>query len=296
MASLSDISRHAGVSIATCSRVLNGSAHPVSEATRTRVLDAAQELGYAPSALARALVTRSSRIIGVIVGDIVDPYFAEIARGVEEVGADLGYLTMVCSAEVGTEAELGHLRQLRDYHAAGIVFAGSGRSNDPAAPDLADAVADGLAGDGTGMVELADQYLSGADFDVYFAVNCLDWEWPEDPEELLDAGTAAATESPHFAGWVVNDYVRCAMWPVEEEPMTAVTAPDAPPILVVSTTNDPATPYEAGVRTAERLASGVLLTYEGDGHTVVGNGVPCVDDIARAYLVDLEVPEDGTTC
>jgi len=142
VASLSDISRHAGVSIATCSRVLNGSAHPVSEATRTRVLNAAQELGYAPSALARALVTRSSRIIGVIVGDIVDPYFAEIARGVEEVGADLGYLTMVCSAEAGSDAELGHLRQLRDYHAAGIVFAASGRSNDPSALELADAVAE----------------------------------------------------------------------------------------------------------------------------------------------------------
>ena len=60
--------------------------------------------------------------------------------------------------------------------------------------------------------------------------------------------------------------------------------------------NDPATPYEAGVRTAERLESGVLLTYEGEGHTVVGNGVACVDDIAAAYLVDLEPPEDGTTC
>jgi LacI family transcriptional regulator len=142
VASLSDISRHAGVSIATCSRVLNGSAHPVSEPTRRRVLDAAQELGYAPSALARALVTRSSRIIGVIVGDIVDPYFAEIARGVEEVGAGLGYLTMVCSAEAGSDAELGHLRQLRDYHAAGIVFAASGRGNDPSALELADAVAD----------------------------------------------------------------------------------------------------------------------------------------------------------
>jgi LacI family transcriptional regulator len=142
VASLSDISRHAGVSIATCSRVLNGSAHPVSEATRTRVLEAAEELGYAPSALARALVTRSSRIIGVIVGDIVDAYFAEIARGVEEVGADLGYLTMVCSAEVGTDAELGHVRQLRDYHAAGIIFAGSGRVNDPSSLDVADAVAE----------------------------------------------------------------------------------------------------------------------------------------------------------
>ena len=87
MASLADISRHAGVSIATASRVLNGSTHPVSDGTRGRVLAAADELGYRPSELARALVKRTSRIIGVIVGDIVDPYFAEIARGVEDVAA-----------------------------------------------------------------------------------------------------------------------------------------------------------------------------------------------------------------
>ena len=68
MASLADISRRAGVSIATASRVLNGSSHPVSEATRGRVLAAADELGYRPSELARALVKRTSRIIGVIVG------------------------------------------------------------------------------------------------------------------------------------------------------------------------------------------------------------------------------------
>jgi pimeloyl-ACP methyl ester carboxylesterase len=163
-------------------------------------------------------------------------------------------------------------------------------------PVLSDAVAAALDGDGTAMVELADAYIGVADFDVYFAVNCLDFEWPEDPAELLGDGKAAAAQSPHFAEPIVNDYVRCAMWPVEEVPLQPVTAPDAPPILVVSTTNDPATPYEAGVRTAERLETGVLLTYEGDGHTVVGNGVPCVDDAATAYLVDLEVPEDGLTC
>ncbi len=163
-------------------------------------------------------------------------------------------------------------------------------------PDLSDAVASALDGDGSGMVGLADQYLGVADFDIYFAVNCLDFEWPDTPEELLAAGAAATAESPHFAEPIVNDYVRCAMWPVEADPMQAVTAPGAPPILVVSTTNDPATPYEAGVRAAERLESGVLLTYEGDGHTVVGNGVSCVDDAAAAYLVDLEVPEDGLTC
>jgi pimeloyl-ACP methyl ester carboxylesterase len=163
-------------------------------------------------------------------------------------------------------------------------------------PTLSEAVAAALDGDGSAMVALADSYIGVADFDIYFAVNCLDFEWPEDPDELLADGKAAAGESPHFGEPIVNDYVRCAMWPVEEVPLEPVTAPDAPPILVVSTTNDPATPYEAGVRTAERLESGVLLTYEGDGHTVVGNGVPCVDEAAVAYLVDLEVPEDGLTC
>jgi LacI family transcriptional regulator len=126
MASLADISRRAGTSVATASRVLNGSTHPVSEATRARVLQAAADLGYAPSALAQALVTRSSRIIGVIVNDIVDPYFAEIARGVEDVAGRMGYLVMVCNADHRVEAELEYVRALRDYHAEGLVFAGSG--------------------------------------------------------------------------------------------------------------------------------------------------------------------------
>jgi LacI family transcriptional regulator len=126
MASLADISRRAGTSVATASRVLNGSSHPVSEATRARVLRAAEELGYAPSALAQALVTRSSRIIGVIVNDIVDPYFAEIARGVEDVAGRMGRLVMVCNADHRVEAEIEYVRALRDYHAEGLVFAGSG--------------------------------------------------------------------------------------------------------------------------------------------------------------------------
>ena len=62
----------------------------------------------------------------MIVGDIVDPYFAEIARGVEDVAAREGHLTMVCNADRRPAAELAHLDVLRDYHAAGVVFAGSG--------------------------------------------------------------------------------------------------------------------------------------------------------------------------
>ena len=136
MASLADISRRAGTSIATASRVLNGSTHPVSEATRARVLEAAADLGYAPSALAQALVTRSSRIIGVIVNDIVDPYFAEIARGVEDVAGRMGRLVMVCNADHRVEAEIEYVRALRDYQAEGLVFAGSGAPAADANDDL----------------------------------------------------------------------------------------------------------------------------------------------------------------
>lgn len=113
----------------------------MSEKTRQRVTAAAEELGYTPSALARALVTRNSRIIGVIVGDIVDPYFGEIARGVADVAGRAGYLSMVCNADRQADIELEHVLALRDYHAAGIVFAGSGHEDGMETGVLADAVA-----------------------------------------------------------------------------------------------------------------------------------------------------------
>jgi LacI family transcriptional regulator len=138
--SLADVARKAGVSIATASRVVNGSSHPVAQATRERVLTAARELGYSPSALARALVTRRSRIIGVMVGDIVDPYFAEITRGVEDVAGRSAYMTIVCNADRRTEVEIDQLAVLTDYHAEGVIFAGSGHLDDPHGPELAAAV------------------------------------------------------------------------------------------------------------------------------------------------------------
>ncbi len=163
-------------------------------------------------------------------------------------------------------------------------------------PQLGDALQSAADGDGSELVDLADGYLGIGGFEVYFAVNCLDFEWPDDPDEVLAAAKQTAQDSPTFGEALVNDYIRCGMWPVEPEPLEAVTAPGTPPILVISTTGDPATPYQAGVNVAERLESGVLVTNEGDGHTVVLDGKDCIVDIVEQYLVDLEPPEDGTTC
>ncbi len=160
IASLAEIARRAGVSIATASRVLNGSTHPVSTPTRELVLEAAAELGYSPSLLAQALVTQTSRIVGVIVGDIVDPYFAEIARGVEDIVGRRSHLTMLCSAERSTASELRHVRVLCDYRAAGIVFASSGYVEDPLDAELADAVSQARAS-GTEVVALARRNFEG---------------------------------------------------------------------------------------------------------------------------------------
>jgi len=164
-------------------------------------------------------------------------------------------------------------------------------------PQLDSALAAARGGDGSELVDLADGYLGLAGFEVYFAVNCLDFAWPSgDVDAFFRAAKATAAKAPHFGEALVNDYIRCADWPVAPEPLTKVTAPGAPPILVVSTTGDPATPYEAGVAVADTLESGVLITNEGDGHTAVGQGKSCIDDLVTAYLVDDVVPDDGTRC
>jgi LacI family transcriptional regulator len=130
MSSLTEVARLADVSVATASRVLSGSQHPVFEETRKRVVSAAQAVGYTPNGIARALVTGRSTIIGVVVGDIVDPYFSEITRGADDVARTHGYLTMVCNADGKPDVELAHVRALHSFPAAGIIFAGSGRLAD----------------------------------------------------------------------------------------------------------------------------------------------------------------------
>ena len=162
-------------------------------------------------------------------------------------------------------------------------------------PDLAKAVSAGLKGRGSAMVKLADTYLGEVDFDLYYAVNCIDFEWPDDPDEMIEAAKAAATTSPHFGDPEVNEYLECSMWPVDADPLKPVTQPISPQVLVVATTDDPATPYAEGQRTARTLG-GVLLTHKGEGHTSVGDGDACIDNAVTSYLVDLKLPAAGTTC
>ena len=126
MASITEVARLAGVSIATASRVMGAADYPVSATTRQRVLDAAVALDYVPNALARGLLKSQIAVVGVIVHDITDPYFSEVVRGVEDAATPGGYLVITCSSDRSPERENSYVRLLRSMRAAAVIFAGSG--------------------------------------------------------------------------------------------------------------------------------------------------------------------------
>jgi LacI family transcriptional regulator len=127
VAGIKDVASKAGVSITTASRVLNNVDYPVAATTRRRVEAAAKELRYSASALARALVTRRSGIVGVLVGDMVDPYFAEIARGVEDAARRADYLVIVCNTDRNPVVERRYVETLSDHRVDALIFVGGER-------------------------------------------------------------------------------------------------------------------------------------------------------------------------
>lgn len=126
VASLRDVARQAGVSVATASRVLSGSTHPVSQQARERVEEAADTLGFEPNRVARALATARSQSIGVVVHDVSDPYFAEIIRGMEDVVGPMDHALFVASSDRDPEKELAVVRALVSHRVDAIVLAASG--------------------------------------------------------------------------------------------------------------------------------------------------------------------------
>ncbi|MCQ9134553.1 alpha/beta hydrolase [Streptomyces hilarionis] len=159
--------------------------------------------------------------------------------------------------------------------------------------------------DGAGLLTLSDGYYErdpqGRYANLMFAnaaVNCLDlpaaFDTPEQVEQALPSFEKA---SPVFGEGLAWASLSCAYWPVA--PTGAphrVKAEGAAPIVVVGTTRDPATPYPWARSLASQLASGRLLTYEGDGHTAYGRGSACIDSAINAYLLHGTPPAKGKRC
>ena len=161
-------------------------------------------------------------------------------------------------------------------------------------------------GRGDTMLALADMYMRrDADghytnaTDARVAVNCVDQPPVNDRDKVVAEDKRLREVAPFMSYGEFTGHAplsTCAFWPVPatSTPHTA-SAPGLPPVLVISTTGDPATPYQAGVDLAKQLG-GALLTFKGTQHTVAFQGEQCVDDYVAAYLVDLKLPPAGATC
>jgi len=145
-------------------------------------------------------------------------------------------------------------------------------------------------------MEREDDGTYPEDQGAYRAINCLDY-----PVELDRDAITAEAETVEGLSEVYGPYfgygeVSCATMPFQSDAQRQpIAAEGAPPMVVIGTTRDPATPFEWAEAMADQLASGILIEYDGDGHTAYGNNA-CVDEAVEAFLLEGQEPQDGLSC
>jgi pimeloyl-ACP methyl ester carboxylesterase len=166
-------------------------------------------------------------------------------------------------------------------------------------PELGQALAADVAGNGAPVVALSDRYNTGGSTnadDAGMAVDCLDHPTSRDLASYGPLGASLLAIAPVFGPLFAWGEAGCAVWPAPPtRTVGPVAAPGAPPILVVGTTNDAATPYAWAVNVSKELDRGVLLTREGDDHVAYFYSA-CVRADVQTYLVSGWTPAPGTTC
>ncbi|MEU2451717.1 alpha/beta hydrolase [Streptomyces sp. NPDC012765] len=172
-------------------------------------------------------------------------------------------------------------------------------------PQLREALSSAMNGDGSGLLSLADSYYEreadGKYANLMFAnaaVNCIDQPPAFTGPEAVDSALPSFEKaSPVFGAGLAWASLNCTYWPVKATGKAReLTAKGAPPIVVVGTTRDPATPYKWAQALAGQLDSGTLLTYDGDGHTAYGRGSDCIDTAINRYLLEGKPPEANKKC
>lgn len=131
---------------------------------------------------------------------------------------------------------------------------------------------------------------------AFLSINCLDYPSNGDVATMRAEAQQLADEAPVFGPWMAYGGTLCPQWPfLSSTERGEITAPGSPDILVVGTTNDPATPYVWAQALASQLENGHLVTYEGEGHTAYGSS-ECVTGVVDDFLVDGTVPAADPMC
>jgi pimeloyl-ACP methyl ester carboxylesterase len=187
---------------------------------------------------------------------------------------------------------------------AGWIFVGlvSSLYTETGWPALAKAIDTLRAGDPKGIFELADSYARRSPdgsytnlFDANTAVNCADAGDVPSVEQIRKLQSEWRAKYPLFGASIAMGLLPCVFWPAKPDPYPSGPATGSPPILVVGTTGDPATPYENTAQLAGMLGTGQVLTWEGEGHTAYPN-TTCITNAVDGYLIDLKVPAEGLRC
>ncbi len=160
------------------------------------------------------------------------------------------------------------------------------------------------SGNGYGLMTFSDSLTQRNNDGTYtnliesnMAINCIDRPWPRSVSAYVRNAAKFAKVAPYFGAAIEYGSLPCAFWRVPPVERThTVSAPGAPPILVIGTTRDPATPFVWAKALARQLSSGVLLTHDGDGHTAYIDRDACVDAAVSDYVLRLEPPKPGTVC
>ncbi len=168
---------------------------------------------------------------------------------------------------------------------------------------LADALEHAALGDGAPLLGLSDGYAGrrkdgsyNNELEAHYAINCIEVRNRPSPDaarrKIQDLGSLDLFDT---ADLMLT--LPCSFWPAPPVRQNrTIHGFGAPAVLVVGNAGDPVTPIEDAEALTQALSGSVLLRWEGDGHTVVGRGVACIDDAVTAYLVDLKAPTPNTSC
>jgi pimeloyl-ACP methyl ester carboxylesterase len=271
---------------------------------RAMVLDGAvdPDASYADSVIAQAVGFQRS--LDAFLKWCADDRACEFARSGDPKTAFADLMATLAQESIPAEID-GESRTLgigeANIAVATALYGGMGANG---WVTLGRALNDAAGGDGAGLLALSDDYTgrrTGGGYSnitaAFYAIGCLDSPAPHTATAFQRLAVRAARVAPDFGASTVWLGLPCAYWPAPPDGRPGpIRAAGAPPILVVGTTNDPATPYAQAQRLAGELDSGRLLTYAGEGHTAYGRGHTCVDETVDEYLVSRTLPPDGARC
>jgi pimeloyl-ACP methyl ester carboxylesterase len=273
----------------------------------------------------------SNHVRAMVLDGAIDPTVGPVDENVNQMaGFQTAFNDYAADCARSASCPLGTdpTQFVNRYHAlVDPLVAKPGRTSDPRGLSYADAttgtinalytpahwkyLTSGLLGlkrgtDAADLLALADDYEGrdrnghyGNDQDAFNAIRCVDAPNPTDPASWVTADQRIRQAAPflsygQFTGNAPRDL--CALWPVPATSTPHAAPPMAPgKVVVVSTTHDPATPYQAGVNLARQLG-GPLITYDGTQHTAVFNGDQCVDNAVVRYFVAGTPPPASYRC